>query len=205
MDRTFVPALEAPTALGGTRLWFCVRGAELLVVENGETAAVPARRRPRTSSGSSPTGATTSARSTASTAGGRHPDDAAEPAAGAAFTELRPLWTVVDERALRRSPGVPLQIVEWDRTHRFCGRCGTRHRGAPGERAKRCPACGLLAFPRVSPAVDRADHARRRDPARPRQALPDGRMYSVLAGFVDPGESLEEASRARCARRSASR
>jgi NAD+ diphosphatase len=63
---------------------------------------------------------------------------------------------------------------------------------APGERAKRCPACGLLSFPRLSPAIivlverdDRVLLARGVN-------FPEG-MYSTLAGFVEPGESLEEA------------
>ena len=49
--------------------------------------------------------------------------------------------------------GRAVQLVEWDRTTRFCGRCGTATELAPGERARRCPACGLLAFPRLAPAV----------------------------------------------------
>jgi len=88
--------------------------------------------------------------------------------------------------------GRAVQLVEWDRTHRFCGRCGTPTEPAPGERARRCPACGLLAFPRLAPAaitlVTRGDEA----------LLARGRlfpvpMYSCIAGFVEPGETLEEA------------
>jgi len=46
-----------------------------------------------------------------------------------------------------------VQLVEWDRTHQFCGRCATTTEPAMGERARRCPACGLLAFPRLAPAI----------------------------------------------------
>ncbi|MBK5224384.1 MAG: NAD(+) diphosphatase [Acidimicrobiia bacterium] len=67
--------------------------------------------------------------------------------------------------------GRAVQLVEWDRSHRHCGRCGTPTEPAPGERARRCPACGLLARGRNFP-------------------MP---MYSCLAGFVEPGETLEEA------------
>ena len=90
--------------------------------------------------------------------------------------------------------GRAVQLVEWDRTTRFCGRCAAATEPAPGERARRCPACGLLAFPRLAPAVitliQRGDEA----------LLARGRafpipMYSCIAGFVEPGETLEEAVR----------
>jgi NAD+ diphosphatase len=87
--------------------------------------------------------------------------------------------------------GRAVQIAEWQRTHRFCGRCGTPTEIAPGERATKCPACNLLSFPRIAPAVITA--VTRDDEillARGRQF--GAPMYSVLAGFVEPGETLEE-------------
>lgn len=88
--------------------------------------------------------------------------------------------------------GRAVQLVEWERTTRFCGRCGTATEPAPGERARRCPGCGLLAFPRLAPAVitliERDGEA----------LLARGRtfpvpMFSCVAGFVEPGEDLEGA------------
>ena len=102
------------------------------------------------------------------------------------------LWGQVDDTTWTVA-GRAVQLVEWERTHRFCGRCGTPTEPAPGERARRCPACGLLAFPRLAPAiivlVERDDG---------RALLARGAtfpipMYSCLAGFVEPGETLEEA------------
>jgi NAD+ diphosphatase len=88
--------------------------------------------------------------------------------------------------------GRAVQLVEWARTHRFCGRCGTPTDPIDGERATRCPSCGLMAFPRLAPAmivlVERGDEVLL---ARGR-AFPTP-MYSCLAGFVEPGESVEEA------------
>src|SRR2546421_7372393 len=86
--------------------------------------------------------------------------------------------------------GRAVQLTEWDRTHRFCGRCATPTEPAPGERARRCPACGLLAFPRLAPAAivlverdGRALLARNKSFPVP--------MFSTIAGFVEPGETLE--------------
>jgi NAD+ diphosphatase len=99
------------------------------------------------------------------------------------FLQLPDPWLAVAGRAS--------QIVEWDRSHQFCGRCGTPTRERPGERAKECPACGHIVWPRVSPAmmvlVTRGSElllARSRRFPQP--------IYSALAGFVEAGESIED-------------
>ncbi len=88
--------------------------------------------------------------------------------------------------------GRAVQIAEWHRTNRFCGRCGEATEEAHGERARKCSSCGLLSFPRISPAVitliERGNEALL---ARGRTFGPNV-MYSTLAGFVEPGETLEE-------------
>ena len=88
--------------------------------------------------------------------------------------------------------GRAVQLVEWARTHRFCGRCGTPTEQQHGERAMRCPMCGLLAFPRLAPAmitlVSRGDEVLLARGVQFRNPV-----YSCLAGFVEPGESLEGA------------
>jgi len=88
--------------------------------------------------------------------------------------------------------GRAVQLVEWARTHRFCGRCATPTVPTPRERARRCPSCGLLAFPRLAPAmialVERGDEV-----LLARGVSFPVPMYSCLAGFVEPGETLEAA------------
>jgi NAD+ diphosphatase len=110
-----------------------------------------------------------------------------------AFVDLRRLWGRVAD-AEWVVAGRAVQLVAWARTHRFCGRCATWTEPATGERAMRCPACGLLAFPRLAPAVITLVHRGNEILlARGVQfALP---MYSCIAGFVEPGETLEEAVR----------
>jgi NAD+ diphosphatase len=93
--------------------------------------------------------------------------------------------------------GRAVQLVEWARTHRFCGRCATPTEPSHGERAMRCPACGLSAFPRLAPAmitlVTRGDDGPEQEALLARGIQWTVPMYSCLAGFVEPGESLEGA------------
>ena len=88
--------------------------------------------------------------------------------------------------------GRAFQVAHWARTHRFCGVCGAPMTRAAGERAMKC-ACGHTAYPRISPAmmvlVRRGDHILL---ARKVAVRAGGRM-SALAGFLEPGESIEEA------------
>jgi len=116
-----------------------------------------------------------------------------EPAPGWSFEGLRPLFPILGED-LFRVAGRATQILDWDRTHRFCGSCGAPVVEKPGERAKVCPACGHENYPRISPAVIVAV-ARGREIllARAHRFPPD--LFSVLAGFVEPGETLEECVR----------
>ena len=110
---------------------------------------------------------------------------------GAALEGLRPLYGRLPDGVFEVA-GRAVQILLWDQTHRFCGRCGTPTVNAPAERAKLCPKCGLLSFPRLSPAVimlvQRGD-----DLLLARNRAFAGGFFSVLAGFVEPGETLEEA------------
>lgn len=103
---------------------------------------------------------------------------------------LRQIYGLVEED-LFWVAGRAVQIVAWDRTHQFCGRCGTRTITKPNERAKECPRCGLQNFPRLSPAIIvlvERDHQILL--ARSHRST---QMYSIIAGFVEPGETLEEA------------
>ena len=115
------------------------------------------------------------------------------PPPGARFVGLRQLYGLLPE-PLTGVAARAVQVVEWDRTHQFCGACGSPTRYHPKARARVCAdaACGLEFFPRLSPAVivavERGDEILL---ARSPHFAP-GR-YSVLAGFVDPGESAEEA------------
>lgn len=87
--------------------------------------------------------------------------------------------------------GRAAMVLEWDRAHRHCGVCGTPTELQPGERARRCPRCGQVAYPRLSPAM-MALVWRGRELLLARSPHYAPGMYSALAGFVEPGESLED-------------
>ena len=109
-------------------------------------------------------------------------------------TAFEGLWQVYDrlDEDLFWVAGRAVQIIDWDRTHQFCGRCGIRVKTHPTERAKECPQCGLLHFPRLAPAIIvLVERGQEMLLARARR-FPTV-MYSTLAGFVEPGETLEQA------------
>jgi NAD+ diphosphatase len=103
---------------------------------------------------------------------------------------LRTLFTVLDDAHFALA-GRAVQLIDWDRSHQYCGRCGTPTVPKPDERVRACPSCKLSVYPRVAPAVMAL--VRRRDEILLGRGphFPAG-MYSALAGFVEPGETLEQ-------------
>ena len=168
--------------------WFIFRGNDLLVRDEGEplppreaSAHLPSRGEPHALG--APGNTQAEAFALAVTA-------EAEAPAGHAFVGLRTLFTRLRGDTWQ-SAGRALQILEWDRSHAFCGACATPTESLEAERAKKCPKCGLTAYPRVAPAIivliHRGDEAiLARGPRTP------AKFFSTLAGFVEPGESLEE-------------
>jgi NAD+ diphosphatase len=175
----FVPLLQPPDspAISGS-LWFHVRGNHLWVAEapmdpNADPLFVGML-------------GTTACWAIEVPADTPDPDDGM-------FSDLRALYGRLPEVQWTVG-GRAVQLVDWARTHQFCGRCAAPTERSPGERSMRCTKCGLLAFPRLAPAIitliSRGDEALlARGVAFP---VP---MYSCVAGFVEPGETLEEAVR----------
>lgn len=113
------------------------------------------------------------------------------PVPGHQWRKLRSLFGAIDD-AMLAITGRAFQIVEWARTHRFCGACGGAMMPVAGERCVRCPQCGHQAYPRISPAM--MVLIRRGDAILLARHLnsPSG-FFTALAGFVEAGESIEEA------------
>lgn len=118
-------------------------------------------------------------------------DSDALPGPGYAWHGLRSLFGSLDEGLLALA-GRAVQLAEWARTHRYCGVCATPMQRKEGERCYACPQCGMTAYPRISPAM--MVLIRRGDSVL--LALHKGSPYqrfTPLAGFLEAGESVEEA------------
>lgn len=117
-----------------------------------------------------------------------------------ALAELPFGFTVIDLRMmLGRLPenwfmlaGRARQILDWDINHKFCGRCGTQTHFHVKDRAKECPQCHLIQYPRLAPSII-VLITKGKEVLLARSAnFPPG-MFSTLAGFVEPGETIEQA------------
>lgn len=111
---------------------------------------------------------------------------------GFAWHSLRSLLFGVIDENLAAVAARAAQVVEWARTHRFCGACGSPTVQAGHERCISCPSCGHLAYPRISPAM--MVLIRKGDAVL--MALhvnSPAQRFTPLAGFLEAGESIEEA------------
>jgi len=117
-------------------------------------------------------------------------DEAQALPAGWAPLGLRDLFGMVDS-TLAALSGRALQILNWERDHQFCSRCGTPMQARSDERARACPSCRFTTYPLVSPAV-MVLITRGRELLLARKAVWPAGRYSAIAGFVEPGEMLED-------------
>ncbi len=118
-------------------------------------------------------------------------DDDGLPGDECGYRGLRSLFNELDDGFLGLA-GRACQIAEWARTHRYCGVCATPMGLAPGERCFKCPSCGMMAYPRISPAmmvlIRKGDSV-----LLAMHTNSPSKRYSPLAGFLEAGESIEEA------------
>lgn len=113
------------------------------------------------------------------------------PPVGARFASLRSLFGVMSDDLVAIA-GRAFQLVDWNRSHQYCGVCATPTERVQHERSRKCPSCGHAAYPRISPAM-MCLVTRGHEILLARNVnFPAGR-YSALAGFLEAGESIEEA------------
>jgi NAD+ diphosphatase len=111
--------------------------------------------------------------------------------AGYAWRGLRSLFGEMDEQLLGLA-GRAFQVAEWARTHRFCGACGSATMLAEGERCFKCVDCGHMAYPRISPAM--MVLVRKGDAVLlAMHVASPSKRFTPLAGFLEAGETIEEA------------
>ncbi|KPU45742.1 NADH pyrophosphatase [Oxobacter pfennigii] len=104
--------------------------------------------------------------------------------------EMRPLLDIMDDE-LFHITGKAYQIMVWDNEHQYCGKCGAAMVYVDNERAKYCPQCGFSSYPRISPAIIVAITDNDRILLAHNKTFRNG-MYSLIAGFVEPGETFEQ-------------
>ncbi len=192
MERTFIAGIKPPTSRAGAAWWWIFRESALLVQETDTGTTLPHVEN------IAPFGMTPLRTQYLGTLDGDHcfaaeVDKETEPPEGMRFEGLRALYQRLPDDLFFLA-GRAVQIIAWDRTHQFCGHCGTRTVYHKVDRATECPHCGLVNYPRIAPAVIVAVE-RGGELLLARNANFPAAFFSVLAGFVEAGESLEETVR----------
>jgi len=192
MPEEYLPLITPPAERSEPALWFAFHGGELLVVQSDSDAQLPH------CVDLSELGLCAVRSLYLGTYGGKHCyvselERADALPAGLALQGLRAVFGVVDE-TLAALAGRAFQIMEWDRNHQYCSRCGTPTAPRQNERARACPQCGYTTYPPISPAIMiLITRGRELLLARKPEWVP--KRYSALAGFVEPGETLEDTVR----------
>jgi len=190
MPVDFVPSVIPPDPLPSQSYWFLFSGYRLLVGTAGDAVTIPLAGKPED------LGVIAASTIYIGTFRGV-PCFAAELKATASFPpgllleDLRTLFGRIED-ALYETALAAVHLVEWDANYQFCGKCGGAFKSRTDMRAKECTECRRLEFPRLSPAIivliERDDTL-----LLARSARFPAAFFSVLAGFVEPGESLEAA------------
>ena len=170
-------------------LWFAFQGAQILVMRDAQSASVPSAM------DIGDFGVLPKRSQYLGILGEQHCfacelEEGSTPPEGMQWSGLRALFGAIDD-SLFALAGRAFQIVDWDRSHQFCGRCGTPTVIKNHERARECPSCGQVHYPRIAPAI-MALVRRGREFLLARSPHFAPGMYSALAGFVEPGETLEQ-------------
>ncbi len=116
-----------------------------------------------------------------------------EPLQGMSFLGLRKLFGALPPESYAMAVRA-VGILNWDRTCRFCSACGSQVKRHASILAKHCETCGFTMFPKISPAVIVAVE-KNNTILLARAGRFAENLYSVLAGFAEPGESLEDTVR----------
>lgn len=189
MKQPFLSLITPPDPVESPALWFAFSGQKLLV-EEATSAKIPQ------TGNLSDFGFVPLQEQYLGKLGEHHcflaqlPEEI-EPPAGMAWRGLRDLFGELDPDHIALASRA-IQLITWDQTHQYCGRCGTATEPMTTERARVCPQCGLTGYPRLSPCIIvRVTRGNQILLARGPRWQPG--WFSILAGFMEPGETAEEA------------
>ncbi|MFZ5723022.1 MAG: NAD(+) diphosphatase [Pseudomonadota bacterium] len=187
----FSPAIVPPAGLSGEHYWIGIVENRVLLLEDDFAAPLPLLRSFRLT-GLDPAGE----RHYLGMLDGRHvfavPLAAdVSPPPGMFLADLRQLLVARDP-VLFALAGRARQVLDWAADHRYCSRCGKETAPHPTDRAMVCTACGYTQYPRLAPCVIVLVTRGREVLLARSPRFPPG-MFSTLAGFIEAGESVEEA------------
>jgi NAD+ diphosphatase len=191
MEMPFIPSTDSPGERKKPAWWFVFSRLKMLVTSPDRSPSIPQFTDLKT------VGITPLEEIYLGTLEGKHcyaaavaDMDQVVPPPGTTFQDLRLLYGRIDQELLYLCFRA-VHLLDWSQKTRFCKRCGKELIIQEAERAKKCPDCGHQSFPRISPAVivlvERNDTCLLARSPRFQDAF-----YSVLAGFAEPGETLEE-------------
>ncbi len=119
--------------------------------------------------------------------------DEGDPPDGLTAVGLRELFARMEDGPVVSMAARASQTLDWWFGHAYCGRCGAETEAHEREMARACRGCGALHFPRISPAVITLVHRGEDEVLLASDRRFRAGFFALLAGFVEPGETLEQA------------
>lgn len=185
----FEPAHVAPEQPGDTALWCCFRHGKVLVMSLGGSLQLPPLRGAELGRAGRHGLYLGMLDGLPCYATALHEDQ--DLPDGTELVALRHLILEGDD-VTAGVAGHAFQILEWERTHRYCGACGQATGPHAADRARECKPCRQIYYPRISPVVMAVVTRGREILLTRKPGYAPGR-YTVVAGFVEAGETLEHA------------
>jgi NAD+ diphosphatase len=190
MKKQFIISADPPNEYAQLAWWFIFSKRKLLVSSEGLESAVPLTRNLADLGINSNGEIYLGILEGRPCYGAALNDPAAPPPSGLGFHDLWGLHGRLDPDFIPIAFRA-LHLLDWSQKTRFCKRCGSEMRTKAGPPTRECSVCGYQSFPRISPAVivlvERENQC-----LLARSPRFKGEFYSVLAGFAEPGETLEE-------------
>lgn len=189
LQTAFTPGINPKETISRPAYWFIFKGEELLVQSAGDTLSICTRSPEQM--GITPLFSQYLGRYGSTDCFVSELPEIEHLPASTQSKKLRSLFGKMDDDLFTLA-GRAAQVIHYHREHQFCGKCGTEMENRDSELAKICPACSFISFPRLSPAVIMSVIRGGAILLARAPRFPAG-VYSTLAGFVEPGETLEEA------------